>query len=202
MDKIGTMSELSEETQKSIGAEGFIRGIYYSNINDELFDFEIDENSPVASKEFSEKVFAEFIDYMQEYYKTLPMQTRKSNMLILLGSIPVAMDIADTIDYVKSSVENCIDEEQKILIVDKAGMVFDANGFSYADEDFDDDECGCDHDHHHHHHDHDCGCGHDHHHHDHDCECGYDHHHHDHDCECGHDHHHHDHDCDCGHDHH
>ena len=189
MDKIGTMSELSEETQKSIGAEGFIRGIYYSNINDELFDFEIDENSPVASKEFSEKVFAEFIDYMQEYYKTLPMQTRKSNMLILLGSIPVAMDIADTIDYVKSSVENCIDEEQKILIVDKAGMVFDANGFSYADEDFDDDECGCDHDHHHHHHDHDCSCGHDHHHHDHDCECGHDHHHHDHDCGCGHDHH-------------
>ena len=122
-----------------------------------------------------------------EYYKTLPMQTRKSNMLILLGSIPVAMDIADTIDYVKSSVENCIDEEQKILIVDKAGMVFDANGFSYADEDFDDDECGCDHDHHHHH-DHDCSCGHDHHH-EHDCECGHDHHHHDHDCECGHDHH-------------
>ena len=202
MDKIGTMSELSEETQKSIGAEGFIRGIYYSNINDELFDFEIDENSPVASKEFSEKVFAEFIDYMQEYYKTLPMQIRKSNMLILLGSIPVAMDIADTIDYVKSSVENCIDEEQKILIVDKAGMVFDANGFSYADEDFDDDECGCNHDHHHHHHDHDCECGHDHHHHDYDCECGNDHHHHDHDCECGHDHHHHDHDCDCGHDHH
>ena len=126
---------------------------------------------------------------MQEYYKTLPMQTRKSNMLILLGSIPVAMDIADTIDYVKSSVENCIDEEQKILIVDKAGMVFDANGFSYADEDFDDDECGCDHDHHHHHHDHDCECGHDHHHHDHDCGCGHDHHHHDHDCGCGHDHH-------------
>ncbi len=173
MDKIGHMSLLSEETQKSISAEGFIRGLYYSDINEEIFNFDIDENSPKASKEFAEKAFADFIDFMQEYYKELPMHVRKSNMLMLLGSIPVSMDIPDTMDYVRSSIENSIDIEQKLLIIDKSGMVFTSNGFDFANED---DECDChDHDHHH---DHDCGC-HDHHH-DHDCHD----HHHDHDCGC------------------
>ena len=187
IDKIGTMSSLSEDTQKSISAEGFIRGIYYSNINDEIFDFDIDEKSPLASKEFSEKEYSDFISFMQDYYKNLPMHIRKSNMLMLLGSIPVSMDIPDTMDYIKSSVENCIDVEQRLLIIDKAGEVFISNGFSYKGEHDDEYE----HEHHH-----DCGCGcHDHDHHDHDH----------HDCGC-HDHHDHDHhDCDCGchdHDHH
>ena len=168
------MSSLSEETQKSISAEGFIRGIYYSNINDEIFDFDIDEKSPAASKEFCEKAFADFINYIQDYYKTLPSHVRKSNMLMLLGSVPVSMDIPDTMDYIKSSVENCIDVEQKLLIIDKSGMVFTSNGFSYAQED---EEDGHNH--------HDCGC-HDHHH-DHDCDCLD--HHHDHSCDC-HEHHH------------
>lgn len=157
IDKIGTVSALSDETQKSVSAEGFIRGIYYSNINEELFDFDISENSPTASKEFSEKVFKEFIEYMQDYYKDLPMHIRKSNMLMLLGSIPVSMEIPDTMNYIKASVENCLDIEQKLLIIDKSGMVFNANGFVYADKD--DDECSCGHDHHH---EHDCSCGHDH----------------------------------------
>ena len=195
IDKIGTMSALSEDTQKSISAEGFIRGIYYSNINDEIFDFDIDPDSPTATKDFAEEQYASFISFMQDYYKDLPMHIRKSNMLMLLGSIPVSMDIPDTMDYVKSSVENCIDVEQRLLIIDKAGEVFISNGFSYQGEN-DDDECGC-HDHHHGH-GHDCGC-HDHHDHDHDCGC-HDHHDHDHDCGC-HDHHDHDHECGC-HDHH
>ena len=174
IDKIGTMSALSEDTQKSISAEGFIRAIYYSNINDEIFDFDIEENSPIASKEFSEKEYSDFVGYMREYYKTLPSHIRKSNMLMLLGSIPVSMDIPDTIDYIKSSVESCIDPEQRILIIDKAGEVFMSNGFHYRGEDDEDDGCGChDHDHHHH----DCGC-HDHDHHHHDCGChDHDHHH-------------------------
>ncbi len=170
MDKIGHMSQLSEETQKSISAEGFIRGIYYSDINDEIFDFSIDEGSKTASKEFAENAFRDFIDYMQEYYKELPSQMRKADMLTMLGSIPVTMDIPDTIEYIKSSVENCIDEEQKLLIIDKSGEVFTSNGFQYAQEN---DECSC-HDHHHdhdHNHHHNCSC-HDHdHHHDHLCSC-------------------------------
>ncbi len=174
IDKIGTMSSLSEETQKSISAEGFIRGIYYSNINDEIFDFDIDENSKIASKEFSESQYSEFINFMQDYYKDLPMHIRKSNMLMLLGSIPVSMDIPDTMDYIKSSVDNCIDVEQRLLIIDKSGQVFISNGFSYQGEhDEDNHDCSC-HDHHDHH---DCGC------HDHD---------HSHNCGC-HDHHDHDH---------
>lgn len=159
INKIGSISALSEETQKSISAEGFIRGVYYSNINDELFNFDVSEDSPIASKEFSEKVFREFIEYMQNYYKDLPMHIRKSNMLMLLGSIPISMDIPDTINYIKSSVENCLDTEQKLLIIDKSGMVFNANGFVYADEH--DDECSCGNDHHH---EHNCSCGHEHHH--------------------------------------
>lgn len=169
IDKIGTVSSLSEETQKSISAEGFIRGIYYSNINDEIFDFDIDQDSPEATREFSEKAFNDFISFMEEYYKGLPNHVRKSNMLMLLGSIPVAMDIPDTMDYIRSSVENCIDTEQKLLIIDKSGMVFTSNGFQYADEHTDNEHHDCDcHDHEHHHHDCDC---HDHGHHHHDCDC-------------------------------
>ena len=179
IEQVGSVSALSEDTQKSVSAEGFIRGLYYSNINDDIFNFDIDENSPKASAEFSAKEFNGFVDAMKEYYQTLPSHVRKSNMLMLLGSIPVTMDIPDTMDYIKASVENCIDNEQKLLIVDKCGLMFTSNGFKYADEH---DECGCGHDHHHD----DCGCGHEHHHHD-DCGCGHEHHH-DHDCGCGHEH--------------
>ncbi|MCD8036992.1 MAG: hypothetical protein LUE88_06425, partial [Clostridiales bacterium] len=167
IEKIHDTSKLSEDTLKSISAEGFIRGVYYTTLDDVIFNFDIDENSPVASKEFSEKAFNDFIEYIQEYYKTLQPNVRKANMLTLLGAIPVSMDIPDTIDYVKSSIAACIDEEQKMRIVDNVGRVFTSNGFKYVGEDDeDDDECDC---HDHHHHDHDCEC-HDHHH-NHDCDC-------------------------------
>ena len=67
------------------------------------------------------------------------------------------------LEYGKATIEihkDAIKPGQKVLIVDKVGMVFNENGWQSITEDYDDD-CGCGHDHHHHH-DQDCGCGHDH----------------------------------------
>ena len=121
---------------------------------------------------------------MKTYFASIPMTVRKSAMQMLLSSLPLAMDVEGLMDYIKTGIDTASSFEESILIIDKAGAVFNDNGFEYKTEEFEDeDECGCGH----HHHDHECGCGHEHHH-DHNCNCGHDHHDHGHDCSCGHHH--------------
>ncbi|GFI61048.1 hypothetical protein IMSAG049_00201 [Clostridiales bacterium] len=155
MENVAAPLSLSEDIQKGLQTQSFICGIYYKTIDSEIYNFDISADSPVASKEFCKTVVNEFIEYISEYYSTLPMQLRKSKMLALLGSIPVVWDISDTMEYVKSSIENCIGEEQKILILDKAGYVFTSNGMEF-EENLDEHE--------HHGHDHCCCHEHEHHH--------------------------------------
>ena len=194
IEKVGSFENLSDETAKSIMSDSFVRSMYYGDINDEIFNFNIDTNLPPASMEFKNKVFDEFINIMREYFAKLPSKIRKLSMQLLLSSLPPAFTVDEAINLIREAMENTPDFEHKVLIVDKAGMVFTDNGYDYRTEEEKDEDWGLM-DYHHH----DCDCGHEHHHH-HDCNCGHEHHHH-HDCDCGHEHHHH-HDCDCGHDHH
>ena len=101
-----------------------------------------------------------------------------------MGALPPIYSVSEVMEMVTNAIDSASSLEQKALIVDKVGMVFQDNHYQslteHAHEHHHDHDCGCGHDHEHHHHDHDCGCGHDHH----------EHHHHDHDCGCGHDHHH------------
>ncbi len=178
MDKVKSFESLEEDTAKTLASEGFVRSAYFADINEELFNFNIDASLPPAGNDFKEKRFEEFTEFMKEYFNNLPMLYRKSAMQTLLGSLPIAMDFDGIMAYIQNAMESAPSFEHKVLMVDKAGMVFTDNGFQYRTGNEADEEDGCD-----------CGCGHEHHHHD-DCGCGHEHHHHD-DCDCGHEHHHH-----------
>ena len=187
MEILKTVTDFSvfhEDTQKALASEGFVRSLFYGDLNEEIFNFNIDPDLPAADENFKEAKFNEFIDFMKTYFASIPMTVRKSAMQMLLSSLPIAMDVEGLMDYIKTGIDTASSFEESILIIDKAGAVFNDNGFEYKTEEFEDeDECGCGH----HHHDHECGCGHEHHH-DHNCNCGHDHHDHGHDCSCGHHH--------------
>ena len=180
LEKITDFMSLSEDTQKILASEGFVRAGYYETINQEVYRFNGDMFNPPASKEYKENKFNEFIDVLKNSFTGLNNKARKSAMQVFISSLPLAINMFEFLDFVKLAIDNAPSFEHKILIVDKVGMIFEDYGFNTLDSN--------EHEHHHH----DCNCGHDHHHHD--CDCGHDHHHHD--CDCGHDHH--NHDCDCG----
>ena len=84
----------------------------------------------------------------------------------LTGALPPIYSVDDVMDMLMEAIDKATTEEQKVLIVDKVGMVFNEYGWTsitngHADHHHHDCDCGC---HDHHHHDCDCGC-HDHHHH-------------------------------------
>ena len=164
--------------------EDFIRECFFGDLNDELFQFHLPEDLPVATEEEKKELFADFIQKTRSSLETLPVQTRKIAMQTLMGALPPIYSVSEVMEMVTNAIDSASSLEQKALIVDKVGMVFQDNHYQslteHAHEHHHDHDCGCGHDHEHHHHDYDCGCGHDHH----------EHHHHDHDCGCGHDHHH------------
>ena len=92
-------------------------------------------------------------------------------MQTLIGALPPIFDVHTVMDMVAQAIDKTTSlEQEKVLIVDKVGMIFQESGYQSITHTT-------------HHHDHDCDCG-SHHHHDHDCDCG-SHHHHDHNCDCG-----------------
>ncbi|HCT64845.1 MAG TPA: hypothetical protein DIC60_06225 [Lachnospiraceae bacterium] len=169
LEKITDFSDLSEDMSKTLATDGFVRATFYDDINEAIFNFNLDPDAPPASEDFKNIAFNNFIEFMKEYFSALPLSVRKSSMLMLLGSLPIAMDIHTLLDYIKDAIDNAQTFEHGLLIIDKAGATFTDNGFNFRTED-DEDK--------HHIHDEDCGCGHDHHHHDENCGCGHDHHHH------------------------
>ena len=138
--------------------------------------FRLPEDLPPATEAEKKALFAEFIAKTRSNFDTLPVQTRKVAMQNLYGALPPTYTVREIMDRLMEAIDKSSSEEQKVLIVDKVGMVFNEHGWTSITNG---------HEHHHHGDDCDCGC-HDHHHHEH-------HHHHGHDCGCGHDHHDHDH---------
>ena len=163
--------------------EEFIRECFFGDLNDELFRFDLPEDLPPATAEEKKALFDTFIAKTRNHFDTLPAQTRKLAMQNLTGALPPIYSVHDVMDMMMEAIDKASSEEQKVLIVDKVGMVFRDNGWqSITEGHVHGEDCGCGHDHHH---DHDCGCGgcghdHEHHHHDHDCGCGHDHEHHHH----------------------
>lgn len=168
LEKITDFSELPEDLSKTLATEGFVRATFYDDLNEEIFNFNLNLDASPASEDFKKEAFDNFIAYMKDYFTALPISVRKSSMLMLLGSLPIAMDIHTLMDYIKDGIDNAESFEHGLLIIDKAGTTFTDNGFNYRTEadshehhHHHDDQCSCDHDHHHDEH---CGCGHDHHH--------------------------------------
>jgi hypothetical protein len=202
LEKIGSFEGFHEDTKKVLMTEEFIRECFFGGLNDELFRFDLPNDLPPATQEEKNSLFDAFVENTRNSFDTLPVQTRKIAMQTLMGALPPVCTVQDIMQRIMDAIDNVSTEEQRVLIVDKVGMVFADNGYqSITNQE--------ENHHHSHEHTHDCDCGHDHglhHEHKHDCNCGHDHDHHEHkhDCNCGHDHDHHHahkHDCNCEHDH-
>lgn len=84
-------------------------------------------------------------------------------MALLLSTLPVDWDIPQVMDYIKDAIDTANTEEDRLMIIDKVGAIFNELGFhpdvpeehhAHADG------CTCGEEHHH---DDGCTCGHDHH---------------------------------------
>ncbi len=189
LQKAENTEAFSEDTQKMLFSMEFIRECFYIELEEALFDVRFVEELPPASEEEKERLFAEFIQKTRAYLETLPPTVRKAAMRNLSGALPSSDSVEDMMAHLINIVDETISPEEKAVIVNKIGTVFEENGYepivSEAETEEGHDSCGCGHDHHH---GDSCGCGHNHHHGD-SCGCGHDHHHGD-NCGCGHDHHH------------
>lgn len=156
-------------------SEEFIRECFFDDLQDALFANELPEDLPPATEEEKKALFADFLTKTRSHFDTLPARTRKVAMQNLLGALPSLATVQEAMDAIMEAIDKCGTDAQKVLIVNKIGMVLDANGFESLAAAVEEEDCGCGHEHHHHH-SHDCGCGHDHHHeHSHDCGCGHHH---------------------------
>ncbi|WMI80337.1 hypothetical protein [Anaerotignum sp. MB30-C6] len=165
LQKIGSFEGFGEDTKKVLMTEEFIRECFFGSLNDELFHFDLPGNLPPATQDDKNILFDTFIEKTRNSFETLPVQTRKVAMQTLMGALPPVCTVQDIMDRMMEAIDNASSHEQKVLIVDKVGMIFADNGYqSLASPEGE------------HHHNHDCTCGHDHHHHD--CNCGHDHDHH------------------------
>lgn len=163
LQKIGSFENFSEDTKKVLMTEEFIRECFFGGLNDELFHFDVPQDLPPATQEEKNILFDEFIMKTRNSFDTLPVHTRKIAMQTLMGALPPVCTVQDIMDRVMEAIDNAATDEQKVLIVDKVGMVFADNGYESLANQAED-----------HHHHHDCNCGHDHDHH-HDCNCNHDH---------------------------
>lgn len=177
LQKAGSFADFSEDTKKILMTEEFIRDCFFGDLNDELFRFDLPENLPPATEAEKRELFEDFIEKTRNTFETLPAQTRKIAMQNLAGALPPLYTVQEAMELIINAIHTSTSEEQKILILDKVGMVLDEHGYQSVTDTEDMDEfiehhhdCGCHHDHHHthhHNHHHDCGCGHDHHDHHH-----------------------------------
>lgn len=175
LQKAGSFTEFSEDTKKMLMSEEFIRECFFDDLQDALFANELPEDLPPATEEEKKALFADFLTKTRSHFDTLPARTRKVAMQNLLGALPSLATVQEAMDAIMEAIDKCGTDAQKVLIVNKIGMVLDANGFESLAAAVEEEDCGCGHEHHHHH-SHDCGCGHDHHHeHSHDCGCGHHH---------------------------
>ena len=186
MKQIKDPMTLEEDTKKILVTQSLIEEYFFGDLEDEWQKQDDSQEEPATQQEINQTVET-FIEQMRAHLETLPTQNRKLIMQLILGVIPPAYSVEEFMDMVQEAIDLTVGEEQKALIVNKIGTVFDNSDYTPIVSDP------------HHHHD-GCDCGHEHHHHHDGCDCGHEHHHHHDGCDCGHEHHHHD-GCDCGHEH-
>lgn len=158
LEKVSSFETFDEDTQKILLTEEIVRNRFYEDLNDCLFFYEEDENSPIASEDFKKTTFGAFLALVRSQFDQLPIQTRRIAMQLFLSTLPPAFTTEETLALIHDAVDNTKSIEEKLLILDKSGMIFADNGYAIRKPE---------HTHEHHHeHDHECGCGcHDHHHH-------------------------------------
>lgn len=173
LEKIGSFESFHEDTKKILMTEEFIRECFFGSLNEELFRFELPNDLPPATQEEKNCLFDAFIENTRSSFDTLPAQTRKIAMQTLMGALPPVCNIEELMKRMMDAIDSVSSDEQRVLIVDKVGMVFADNGYQSITDLSQEHHHHDDYDHEHHH---DCNCGHDHKHdHHHDCNCNHDH---------------------------
>lgn len=155
LEKVTDFENLSEETKKILITENFIRSCYYADLNEELFQSKEIQDTSIAEETWKSSKFNEFLESVQTQWSKLPPQTRRVSMQMLFGALPPIFSVEETLKMMEDALESAPTPEHRVLILDKAGMVFSDNNFSTNSllE-------ACEHNHEH---THDCGCGHHHH---------------------------------------
>jgi len=143
-------SKLSDDTAKMIYTNDFINACFYGDLEREILDFDISDDN-IADDEYIKKSVKDFMEYLKEYITQLSNTLRKVTVKKFMFGFDMGFDIGDIMDYVKNAINATSSFEQKLLIIDKIGSVFENNGFYDAHYD---EHCTCGHDHEHHHHDH------------------------------------------------
>ncbi len=149
----------SEDSQKTLTIERFIRENFNSMLGEDIFSLDLDTPSNSFDENSKKNIVKETSEFLSQYFLSLPFHLRKVSMRDVFTLVPVSMDLYDFIDYIKSAIDNSKSFEHSLLIIDKIGAVFEDSGFDYKNEDFEEDEfhdhncghhhCGCEHDHHH-----------------------------------------------------
>ena len=174
MEQIKDPMTLEEDTKKILVTQSLIEEYFFGDLEDEWQKQDDSQEEPATQQEINQTVET-FMEQMRAHLETLPTQNRKLIMQLILGVIPPAYSVEEFMDMVQEAIDLTVGEEQKALIVNKIGTVFDNSDYTPIVSDP------------HHHHD-DCDCGHEHHHHHDGCDCGHEHHHHHDGCDCGHEH--------------
>ena len=133
----------------------------FGDLEDEWQKQDDSQEEPATQQEINQTVET-FMEQMRAHLETLPTQNRKLIMQLILGVIPPAYSVEEFMDMVQEAIDLTVGEEQKALIVNKIGTVFDNSDYTPI-------VSGP-----HHHHD-GCDCGHEHHHHHDGCDCGHEH---------------------------
>ncbi|WP_317853756.1 hypothetical protein [Chakrabartyella piscis] len=158
MERIQSFADLDEDTTKTLMMEDYIRKCYFNDMNEELFDFQIDENAPLSTKEERSELFATFLAHTRTSFDALPMGMRKVAMQTLMGALPPIYSVQEVMNRLMDYIDNHASLDQQLLIVDKIGTVFAEFGYESVASNSHEHHL---HEHHHEHGEH-CGCGHDH----------------------------------------
>ncbi len=69
LQKVNTFADFAEDTPKVLMTEDFIRECFFGDLNDELFQFHLPEDLPVATEKEEKKAL--FADFMPENTRAL-----------------------------------------------------------------------------------------------------------------------------------
>lgn len=147
LQKVNDFSEFGEDTRKILWTEDFVRKCYFSNLDEDLLQFDVPEDAEEAPQECRKNKIHQFIEEVKTYLGTLAVADRKITMQILLGLFPLNFTVDELLSMVKTTLDNTT---EKVLILDRIGAVMSSYGYGQEEEE---------HHHHHHHHDH-CNCTH------------------------------------------
>ncbi len=130
LSTVQNFDEFDDETKICLEHQTFIRTLRLEDINSEIFSILTSADGAPASKEFVDSKTDEFIEKLKNYFNTLPAQYKRCVMRDLFNSVPPVYSIKNIIDALRKGIDECNNINEKLIIIDKIGFVFNENYFS------------------------------------------------------------------------